>query len=267
MAVAAFHNLRPIAANREWGLAFGFGLFHGMGFASVVGTLDTSRGTRLVSLAGRNIGIELGQLLVIGLIFPGLFIMRKTMAYRPFFVAGSLGLALVATVWVVERALESDTGMSQLIDKTILFPRSLGLVALFAFAAWWIHGFMSLSGPGDAMADVDAGDHDPGADDAGEGDASADDAGEGDASADDAGADDDDEIGVAVPVAWRRPPQRVKSVCRTWLFDAGLDEGTAYENASQVFAVVGFGIQVARRVGVLGCNCCGLRRCGTCCQC
>jgi len=122
IAVAALHNLRPIAANREWGLAFGFGLFHGMGFASLVGTLDTSRGTQLISLAGRNIGIELAQLLVIGLVFPGLFLMRRTMAYRPFFVTGSVVLAAVASVWALERALESDTGMSKRIDQVILFP-------------------------------------------------------------------------------------------------------------------------------------------------
>jgi len=156
IAVAALHNLRPIAANREWGLAFGFGLFHGMGFASLVGSLDTSRGTQLISLAGRNLGIELAQLLVIGLVFPGLFIMRRTIAYRPFFVAGSLGLALVASVWAFERALESDTGMSKRIDSVILFPRSLGLVALFsvfALGAWWIHGFKGL----DDSSDVDSG--------------------------------------------------------------------------------------------------------------
>ncbi|MDJ0925720.1 MAG: HupE/UreJ family protein, partial [Acidimicrobiia bacterium] len=61
IAAAALHNLRPMFPNREWVLAFVFGLFHGMGFASLVAALDVSRTSQLVSLLGRNVGIEIGQ--------------------------------------------------------------------------------------------------------------------------------------------------------------------------------------------------------------
>ncbi|MEZ5256690.1 MAG: HupE/UreJ family protein [Ilumatobacteraceae bacterium] len=33
IGLAALHNLKPVAVNREWMIAFVFGLFHGMGFA------------------------------------------------------------------------------------------------------------------------------------------------------------------------------------------------------------------------------------------
>ncbi|MEM1122332.1 MAG: HupE/UreJ family protein, partial [Bacteroidota bacterium] len=37
IALAAIHNITPIFKQKEWIIAFGFGLFHGFGFASVLG--------------------------------------------------------------------------------------------------------------------------------------------------------------------------------------------------------------------------------------
>ena len=73
IALAAIHNIKPIFPNKESWLAFGFGLFHGMGFASLVEGLDVSRSTQLISLLGRNVGIEIGQAAVILAGFTGLF--------------------------------------------------------------------------------------------------------------------------------------------------------------------------------------------------
>ena len=96
IAAAALHNLRPIAVNKEWLIAFLFGLFHGMGFASLVENLDVARSTQLVSLAGRNLGIELGQTAVVLLVFPALFMLRRTRYYRWFFFAASVFLTIVS---------------------------------------------------------------------------------------------------------------------------------------------------------------------------
>jgi len=65
IAAAAIHNLRPIAQNKEWLIAFAFGLFHGMGFAGLVDGLEVSQSTKLLSLLGRNLGIEIGQTVVV----------------------------------------------------------------------------------------------------------------------------------------------------------------------------------------------------------
>jgi hypothetical protein len=130
IAAAALHNLWPIAPNREWLMAFGFGLFHGLGFASLVSTLDVSRSTQLVSLLGRNVGIEIGQAIVILMVFPALHLARRLRAYRPAFTVISIGLALVALGWFVERLFEVDLGISGYVDKIVAFPRSLGLAGL-----------------------------------------------------------------------------------------------------------------------------------------
>jgi hypothetical protein len=141
IAGAALHNLRPVVPNREWALAFGFGLFHGLGFASLVSGLDVSRSTQLISLLGRNLGIELGQVVVILMTFPFLYLLRRTRLYRPFFVAASLALAAVSVIWMIERIFERDLGIARWVDMVVRFPRSLVLMALLTAAAgalhWW----------------------------------------------------------------------------------------------------------------------------------
>ncbi len=130
IALAALHNIRPIAPNKEWVIAFGFGLFHGMGFASLVEGLDVSRQTQLVSLLGRNIGIEIGQSVVVLLSFSALFLVRRTRLYQPLFIAASLVLAVIALGWMYERVFEVDLGINGIVDPFFKFPRIVVLVAI-----------------------------------------------------------------------------------------------------------------------------------------
>jgi hypothetical protein len=135
IAAAALHNVRPIAPNKEWLISFAFGLFHGMGFASLVEKLDVSRGTQLMSLLGRNVGIEFGQSVVVLLVFPALFLLRRTRFYRPFFLAFSAGLIAISLAWAIERAFEVDLKVDRIVDPLIQWPRVLGLIALLTAVA------------------------------------------------------------------------------------------------------------------------------------
>ena len=139
IAAAALHNIWPITQGREWLMSFLFGLFHGMGFASLVGTLDTGRSTQLLSLLGRNIGIEIGQSLVVLLCFPLLFLMRRTRFYRPFFVGFSVILAVVSVGWMIERIAEVDLGMSSLIDPFVKFPNVVVYLGVLTLIAAIVH--------------------------------------------------------------------------------------------------------------------------------
>ncbi|MGH1487906.1 MAG: HupE/UreJ family protein [Acidimicrobiales bacterium] len=141
IAAAALHNIRPIAANREWMISFAFGLFHGMGFASLVSGLDVSRGTQLVSLFGRNVGIEIGQAIVVLLLFPALFLLRRTRVYRPFFVGVSLLLTFVALIWMIERLFETDLGINTFVDPVFVWPRVVFYIAALtaASAAFFVY--------------------------------------------------------------------------------------------------------------------------------
>jgi hypothetical protein len=108
IAVAAAANLLPQLRIREAALAFSFGLFHGFGFATVLGDLGLGREHMVLSLLGFNIGVELGQLAIICAVFPVLFLLRRTAAYGWIMRIGSVGLIALALIWLVERALDMN---------------------------------------------------------------------------------------------------------------------------------------------------------------
>jgi hypothetical protein len=146
IAAAALNNIWPIAPNKEWMIAGAFGLFHGMGFASLVAGLDVDRSTQLISLLGRNVGIEIGQSIVVLITFPALFLLRRTIYYRALFLVSSAVLALLATGWMFERMFVRDLGYNGLVSRVLEFPRSLVAMAVVTVIAAVIWRFEARSG-------------------------------------------------------------------------------------------------------------------------
>jgi len=84
----------------------GLGLFHGLGFASVMGHLPFRMVDLLRVVVGFNIGVELGQIAIVASIFPVLFLLRRSSAYEPLVLRGvSMVLVAVAGWWFMARAL------------------------------------------------------------------------------------------------------------------------------------------------------------------
>lgn len=108
IALAAYHNIQPVFKGKEWIIAFVFGLFHGFGFASVLGEKGISGDYLVPSLLGFNLGVEIGQVLIICLVFPILFMIRKRKIYPKIITYGSVVLIFIAMYWAVERAFEVD---------------------------------------------------------------------------------------------------------------------------------------------------------------
>jgi len=105
--VAALNNLKPLVAERRWAVAFGFGLIHGFGFASVLTDLGLPQGALLLALVGFNVGVEAGQLAIVTVFLPFAYALRRGWFYRRVvFAGGSAAIALVAAVWLAERALD-----------------------------------------------------------------------------------------------------------------------------------------------------------------
>lgn len=103
--VAALNNLWPIVQKRRWSVAFGFGLIHGFGFASVLADLELPKDALVISLLGFNLGVELGQLAIVIAFLPLAFVMRNSVFYRhAVFVGGSVLTIVLATIWFAERA-------------------------------------------------------------------------------------------------------------------------------------------------------------------
>jgi hypothetical protein len=105
VVVAAADNLRPFLPSRRWAVAFAFGLLHGIGFASALGGLGLPNGALVPALLGFNLGVELGQLALVAAFLPLAFAVRGSFAYRRLVLAGgSLAVAALALVWLVERS-------------------------------------------------------------------------------------------------------------------------------------------------------------------
>jgi hypothetical protein len=105
VVVAALNNLWPIVRERRWAMAFVFGLMHGFGFASGLKDLGLAKGSLVAPLFGFNLGVELGQAAIVLLFLPLAWAVRGSGGYRRGVLAGgSLAIAALATVWLVERA-------------------------------------------------------------------------------------------------------------------------------------------------------------------
>ena len=117
IGLAAFHNIRPIFKGKDWLIAFVFGLFHGFGFASVMADLGITGEFLTLTLLGFNIGVELGQIVIIALIFPILFFIRNFKFYSKFLVYLSVVLIIISLYWFVERAFDIDLTLDEQIMR------------------------------------------------------------------------------------------------------------------------------------------------------
>lgn len=102
--LAAVNNLKPMVVRRLWLLTFAFGLLHGFGFAGALLEVGLPEDSRFVALLGFNLGVELGQLAVVGLLLPVLFFAGRKPWY-PRFVMGLVSalVAVLAAYWLLLR--------------------------------------------------------------------------------------------------------------------------------------------------------------------
>lgn len=86
-------------------VVFAFGLLHGLGFAGVLREMGTSSSELVPALVAFNVGVELGQLAVIGVAWLLLvsWTRRQPWYRRRVLIPASLAIALCGVVWTVQR--------------------------------------------------------------------------------------------------------------------------------------------------------------------
>ncbi len=96
--------VREVGARRI-AVVFAFGLLHGMGFAGALGEMGLPRSEFLTALVSFNLGVEAGQLAVIGLAFAavGAWFGQKIWYRARLAVPASVLIAAVGLYWTVER--------------------------------------------------------------------------------------------------------------------------------------------------------------------
>ena len=104
IVLAAVDNIWPIFPVRRVVVTFFFGLIHGFGFASVLAELKLPTADFVWALLQFNIGLELGQLMIVVLATAILFALRDWRRYRLVVVRGGSLIAMsIAGLWFVER--------------------------------------------------------------------------------------------------------------------------------------------------------------------
>lgn len=103
IAFVALENLLEPRLAHRLPVVFGFGLLHGLGFAGAL-SIDAGWSWSLLgSLLSFNVGIEIGQLLVIGLVFPLLLVVRRTPVRTVLPAVVTTAVALVGLLWFAQR--------------------------------------------------------------------------------------------------------------------------------------------------------------------
>ncbi len=104
--ITALDNLWPFLPRKRWLVAFTFGLLHGFGFASVLIDLKLPASALALSLFGFNVGVELGQLILVAILVPLAYVSRSSWGYtRIALRTGSVAIAAVSLGWLLERSL------------------------------------------------------------------------------------------------------------------------------------------------------------------
>jgi hypothetical protein len=120
IAIAAADIIVPVLHRRIWIVVFVFGLFHGLGFASVLAEFGLPPSHLVQSLIAFNVGVEIGQIAIVMLIFPALYMIRSIWLYpRVAVQAGALALIAISTYWVLERGLQYDVPIGRLVAQML----------------------------------------------------------------------------------------------------------------------------------------------------
>ena len=104
IAYIATENLWRKESSGRWKLAFGFGLIHGLGFASALQELDLPRTNLAISLASFNVGVEIGQISIVLVIYFLLSYLHKLPWDLAIRRSISVGVIVMSLIWFWERA-------------------------------------------------------------------------------------------------------------------------------------------------------------------
>ena len=88
-----------------WAMAFVFGLLHGFGFAGALRDIGLPDDTLWLALLLFNLGIELGQIMIIAAIFAVTWVLNKVASTATLIRVGAYGMGVLAAYWTIDRTL------------------------------------------------------------------------------------------------------------------------------------------------------------------
>ena len=134
--VSAVHAIRPLLPGREHFVALGFGLVHGLAFATLLQNVGAGTASTAVTLLGFNLGIEVVQVAIVSLVVPPLLILSRESWFGALraVLAGATGLAALA--WIVNRSFGIGDALVAAIATVVARGLwAVGALYLLAFAS------------------------------------------------------------------------------------------------------------------------------------
>ena len=106
LAAEALHDRKSLIHKQPWLITFIFGLLHGLGFAGALAEIGLPEATAVLALLLFNIGIEVGQLVIIAIALGVTYSLQKLIiipvrvAVLPVYLVGGLSI-----YWFIDRSL------------------------------------------------------------------------------------------------------------------------------------------------------------------
>ena len=152
----ACENIAGANVRRRWAITFVFGLVHGFGFSFALReTLQFAGSHLLTSLLSFNVGVELGQLLVLVLLVPALNLLFKyVVAERMGIIIMSALVAHTSWHWMTDRwGVLSQFPITWEAFSRAMFTGAMGwlLLAMLLGGMVWA-GYKALRDPGQTTA-------------------------------------------------------------------------------------------------------------------
>jgi hydrogenase/urease accessory protein HupE len=101
-----------IAVRKPWIVAFAFGLLHGFGFAGALADIGLPRDAAALALLLFNLGVELGQLAIVGIVLTVLWLLRRTGTVWPAWIVRLpiVGMGTISSYWAISRLVAMGHG-------------------------------------------------------------------------------------------------------------------------------------------------------------
>ena len=103
ISYVALENFWVKDAGHRWMLTFFFGLVHGFGFANVLLDVGLPSKGLIASLLAFNVGVELGQVAIVSILFPLLYLVGQTQHRQRMVLGVSAIVFLFGLGWLIER--------------------------------------------------------------------------------------------------------------------------------------------------------------------
>jgi HupE / UreJ protein len=140
--ISAIHAIRPWFAGKEIFIAGGFGLIHGLVFASSLSEFNFSAWAMVSTVFSFNLGIETMQLVVVAATIPWLLLLSRTNFYSPLRIVGATFAAIASLGWIIERSFNVNLRVDSVVNIFAHHPLwqvgSLAALALLATVWKWV---------------------------------------------------------------------------------------------------------------------------------